>query len=65
MRGAARYEMEYLDTRGRNGKDTKLAQELGRRLEALRRNDQLFCDADCRPNTRRLAAQPQSKHAAD
>jgi hypothetical protein len=52
MRGAANNEMEYLGAiRGRNSEDANLARELGRRLEALRRYDQHFCNADWRPKT--------------
>ena len=50
MRFAARKEMDYLSaSRGRNTEDAGLIQELGRRLEALRRYDQYFCHADWRP----------------
>jgi hypothetical protein len=42
--------MEYLGAiRGWNAEDANLARELGRRLEALRRFDQQFCDADWQP----------------
>jgi hypothetical protein len=52
MRFAASREMEYLGTtRGRNTEDLRLIEELGRRLEALRRYDQYFCDADWRPQS--------------
>jgi hypothetical protein len=45
--------MEYLGAaRGRNREDEKLVQELGRRLDALRRFDQLFGDADWQPRAR-------------
>ena len=54
MRGAANNEMEYLGAiRGRNAEDANLARELGQRLEALRRFDQHFCDADWQPKTER------------
>jgi hypothetical protein len=66
MRGAARYEMEYLSAaRGRNREDAMLAQELGRRLDALRRYDQLFGDADWRPRNRGSAHEPGRDDAAD
>ena len=66
MRSAARYEMEYLiAARGRNGDDANLAQELGRRLDALRRYDQLFGDSDWRPRTRGSAGEPRPKESAD
>ncbi len=46
-------EMKYLgEARGRNAEDANLARELGRRLEALRRYDQHFCDSDWRPRKR-------------
>ena len=65
MRSAATSEMEYLGAiRGRNTEDANLARELGRRLEALRRYDQDFCDADWQPNTEPLrgdAARPDSE----
>jgi hypothetical protein len=53
MRFAARKEMAYLGAiRGRNAEDRDLVQELGRRLDALRRYDQYFCDADWQPRSR-------------
>ena len=65
MRSAARYEMEYLSaSRGRNEDDANLAQELSRRLDALRRYDQLFGDADWRPRTRGSASKPWPKESA-
>ena len=52
MRPAAQ-EMKYLgEAQGRNSEDANLARELGRRLEALRRYDQHFCDSDWRPRKR-------------
>jgi hypothetical protein len=66
MRGAARYEMEYLGAaRGRNREDAKLAQELGRRLDALRRFDQFFADADWRPRTRSSTRPSQQEQTGD
>jgi hypothetical protein len=54
MSSAATREMEYLGAiRGRNNDDATLARELGQRLEALRRFDQHFCDADWQPRTER------------
>jgi hypothetical protein len=65
MRGAARYEMEYLSAaQGRNREDSNLAQELGRRLDALRRYDQFFGDADWRPRTRVPASELPPKEPA-
>jgi len=66
MRGAARYEMEYLGAaRGRNREDAKLVQELGRRLDALRRFDQCFGDADWRPRTRGSARTSQQEESGE
>ena len=60
MRSAARYEMEYLfAARGQNREDANLAQELSRRLDALRRYDQLFGDVDWRPQRRAAPGQPR------
>jgi hypothetical protein len=50
MRLGASDELAHLSAiQGRNGEDFDLIQELGRRLEALRRYDQYFCDADWHP----------------
>ena len=65
MRYAARKEMEYLGSvRGRNAEDRDLVQELGRRLDALRRYDQYFCDADWQPRSHG-SAHRRPKTAAD
>jgi hypothetical protein len=64
MRGAATSEMEYLGAiRGRNKEDAKLARELGRRLEALRRYDQRFCDADWQPRVVRTGCETVRKES--
>jgi hypothetical protein len=64
MRGAATSEMEYLGAiRGRNTEDAKLARELGRRLEALRRYDQHFCDADWQPRSVRTECETAREDA--
>jgi hypothetical protein len=64
MRFAA-HEMEYLGAaRGEEVQDPSLARELGRRLEALRRYDQYFCDADWRPR-RSPTRQASSKQPAE
>jgi hypothetical protein len=64
MKCAARYEMEYLDAaRGRNREDASLAQELGRRVDALRRYDQYFSDADWRPRSRGTNGRPYLKES--
>jgi hypothetical protein len=58
--------MEYLGAaRGRNREDAKLVQELGRRLDALRRFDQFFGDTDWRPRTRGSDPTPQQEEAGD
>jgi hypothetical protein len=57
--------MEYLSAaRGRNREDENLAQELGRRLDALRRYDQLFGVADWRPRTSASTRERPPKEAA-
>jgi hypothetical protein len=64
MRGAATTEMEYLGAiRGRSTEDANLARELGRRLEALRRYDQHFCDADWQPRSARIAGETVRKES--
>jgi hypothetical protein len=58
--------MEYLGAaRGLNREDAKLVKELGRRLDALRRFDQFFGDADWRPRIRVSDFTPQQKEAGD
>jgi hypothetical protein len=58
--------MEYLGAaRGRNREDAKLVQELGRRLDALRRFDQFFGDADWRPRNRGSDSTAQQEEASD
>jgi hypothetical protein len=53
MRFAATKEIEYLSSRcGHGSEDTGLVEELSRRLEALRRYDQVFCHADWLPPRR-------------
>jgi hypothetical protein len=65
MRWAAKQEMEYLGAlRGRNTEDSNLVRELGRRLEALRRYDQYFCDEDWRPRTERRGNETPRSDAA-
>jgi hypothetical protein len=46
---ATTHEMEYLDSRDRVGAEKQLITEASRQLDALRRFDQYFCDADWRP----------------
>jgi hypothetical protein len=40
-------------------KDASLIDELGRKLDALRRFDQYFCDADWRPRHGRRPCSPE------
>jgi hypothetical protein len=50
MRFATRTEIEYLSSLDSQGDgDIKLIREMSRRLDALRRYDQCFCEADWRP----------------
>jgi hypothetical protein len=50
MRFTTRNEIEYLSSIEANGrKDRSLVRELSRRLDALRRYDQYFCEADWQP----------------
>jgi hypothetical protein len=65
MRSAAKNEIEYLgDIEGANGKNSRLIREMSRRLDALRRFDQSFCDADCRPHAGSSSWQPDSPNKA-
>jgi hypothetical protein len=57
--------MDYLRAaQGRNREDVRLAQELGRRLDALRRYDQLFGDDDWRPRASTPIRESRAKEAA-
>lgn len=50
MRSAASNEIDYLGTiEGATAKNARLIREMARRLDALRRFDQSFSEADCRP----------------
>jgi hypothetical protein len=50
MRFATTQEMEYLGSMDRDGaKEKRLIHEMSRQLDALRRFDQYFCDADWQP----------------
>ena len=52
MRSVRSNEIEYLgDIEGATPKNRKLIREMSRRLNALRRFDQYFCDGDFRPHT--------------
>jgi hypothetical protein len=51
MRSSAWNEIEYLGAvEGVAAKDANWVREMWRRLDALRRFDQNFCDADWRPD---------------
>lgn len=51
MRSAAANEIEYLGKiEGASAENPRLIREMSRRLDALRRFDQSFCEADCRPH---------------
>jgi hypothetical protein len=51
MRSTTWNEIEYLgDIEGATAKNPLLIREMSRRLDALRRFDQSFCEADCRPH---------------
>jgi hypothetical protein len=49
MRVATRTEIEYLSSIDGHGMDAKMIREMSRRLDALRRYDQCFDEADWRP----------------
>jgi hypothetical protein len=52
MRSVRSNEIEYLgNIEGATSKDRRLIREMSRRLDALRRFDQYFCDADFRPHS--------------
>jgi hypothetical protein len=54
MKFDATQEMEYLGSMERPGeKEPPLVHELSRQLDALRRFDQCFCDADWKPRKSR------------
>src|SRR4029077_18850627 len=61
MRSAPSNEIEYLGTiEGATAENPRLIREMSRRLDALRRFDQSFCDADCRPHAGVSSWQPDS-----
>jgi hypothetical protein len=52
MRSAASNEIDYLGAiEGATANNPRLIREMARRLDALRRFDQSFSEADCRPHT--------------
>ncbi len=60
MRSATWNEIEYLGAiEGTTAEDPKLVHEMWQRLEALRRFDQNFCDADWRPQRGSGAWRPE------
>jgi hypothetical protein len=61
MRAARSNEIEYLaQIEGTTAKNRGLIREMVRRLDALRRFDQNFCDADFRPHSRASSWRPDS-----
>ena len=51
MRLATSDEIEYLaGVEGGSAENPRLIREMARRLDALRRFDQSFCEADCLPH---------------
>jgi hypothetical protein len=61
MRFATSNEIEYLgDIEGATTENPRLIREMAQRLDALRRFDQSFCDADCRPHAGTSNWQPDS-----
>jgi len=52
MRSATSNEIDYLGAiEGATAENPRLIREMARRLDALRRFDQSFSEADCRPHT--------------
>ena len=65
MRSATSNEIEYLgDIEDATAKNPSLIREMSRRLDALRRFDQNFCDADCRPHSSPSSWRPDSPNKA-
>ncbi len=61
MRSASLNEIEYLgDIEGTTARNPRLIREMSRRLDALRRFDQSFSEADCRPHARSSNSHPDS-----
>jgi hypothetical protein len=61
MRSSLSNEIEYLgDLEGATADNPRLIREMSQRLDALRRFDQSFCDADCRPHAGVANWQPDS-----
>ena len=65
MRFARSNEIEYLgDIEGATAKNPRLIHEMSRQLDALRRFDQNFCDADFRPHSGASSWRPDSSNKA-
>jgi hypothetical protein len=65
MRSVVPNEIEYLgDLEGATAENPRLIREMSRRLDALRRFDQSFSDADCRPHTGSSSWHPNSPNQA-
>ena len=65
MRSATSNEIEYLgDIEGATAENPRLIREMSQRLDALRRFDQSFSEADCRPHTGSSSWQPDSPDKA-
>ena len=61
MRSVASNEIDYLgEIEGGTAENPRLIREMSRRLDALRRFDQSFCEADCRPQRGASIWQPNS-----
>jgi hypothetical protein len=61
MRSSLSNEIEYLaDLEGATTENPRLIREMSQRLDALRRFDQSFCDADCRPHSGISSWEPDS-----
>ena len=61
MRNAATNEIEYLgNLEGATAENPRLIREMSRRLDALRRFDQSFCEADFRPHAGATGWEPDS-----
>lgn len=65
MRSVRSNEIEYLgDIEGATPKNRELIREMSRRLDALRRFDQYFCDGDFRPHSSGSSWRPGSPSKA-
>lgn len=66
MRSGAKNEIEYLGhIEGAIAENPRLIREMSLRLDALRRFDQSFCEADFRPHAGSSSWQPDSpSHAS-